>query len=189
MGFAEDVLANLPATNPDDPQPLASFVRAVAPSAHAATPAPEAHEHLVAFTLGSELFTAPIERVREIVRVNQLTRIPQAPPHVRGVQNLRGTVLPVLEIRTRVGMAPAEITAASRLVVAEAQGRLVGLLVDSVLRVARVPRATISPPPPEVHSQLSAYVIGVVPVDGRTTLLLDLDGLLTLPAPSGERAP
>jgi purine-binding chemotaxis protein CheW len=122
--------------------------------------------------------------VREIVRVHQLTREPQAPAHVRGVQNLRGAVLPVLEVRTRVGMPPAEVTDRSRIVVAEAQERLVGLLVDMVMRVSAVSRSQIRPPPPEVRSQLSEYVLGTAPVEGRTSLLLDIEGLLRLPESS-----
>ncbi|MGA9526451.1 MAG: chemotaxis protein CheW [Myxococcaceae bacterium] len=179
MGLASDLAA--------DPQTLASFVRAVGPSAHAPVPAPVPHDQLVAFLLEDELFTVPVVRVREIVRVAQLTRIPQAPPHVRGVQNLRGTVLPVLEIRTRIGLTPAVIGPGTRIVVAEAEQRLVGLLVDSVVRVASVPRRDIAPPPPEVRSQISDYVLGTAPIAGSTSLLLDLDGLLTLPAPSGEQ--
>ncbi len=183
MGFAEDVLGGLPMSDPADPQPLASFVQAVGPDAFAPAPKPEPQVHLVSFTLGDGAFCAPTDRVREIVRVHHLTRIPQAPPHVRGVQNLRGTVLPVLELRTRLGLSPAQVTDASRVVVAEAQGRLVGLLVDGVQRVTAQPRASVKPPPKEVQGQLSAYVVGVVTLEGRTTLLLDLDGLLTLPVP------
>ncbi len=178
MGLASDLL---------EPQPLAAFVRAVGPSAHAPAPVPVPHEQLLAFLLDGGLFTLPVLRVREIVRVAELTRIPQAPPHVRGVQNLRGTVLPVLEVRTRIGLGPAALGAQSRIVVAEAQGRLVGLLVDAVVRVASVPQKDIAPPPPEVGPELSSYVVGTASIAGSTSLLLDLDGLLTLPAPSGEQ--
>jgi purine-binding chemotaxis protein CheW len=180
-GLAKDVLEQIPPADPGDPQPLVSFVRAIGPAARAQMPAPEPVDHLVAFELQEELFTFPVRSVREIVRVHQLTRVPQAPPHVRGVQNLRGAVLPVLEVRTRIALAPAEITERSRVIVAEAQQRLVGLLVDAVVRVAAVRRSEIHPPPPEVRSQISEYVLGTAPVDGRTSLLLDLDGLLLLP--------
>jgi purine-binding chemotaxis protein CheW len=184
FGLAGDLLEQIPLPDPLDPQPLASFVRAVGPAARTPRPAPDPVEHLVAFELGGELFTVPVRPVREIVRVHQLTRVPQAPAHVRGVQNLRGAVLPVLEVRTRIGMTPAEVTDRSRIVVAEAQERLVGLLVDTVMRVSGVRRSQIRPPPPEVRSQLSEYVLGTAAIDGRTSLLLDIEGLLRLPPPS-----
>jgi purine-binding chemotaxis protein CheW len=181
FGLASDVVAQIQAPDPSDPQPLASFVRAIGPAARIARAAPEPVEHLIAFELQGELFTVPVHPVREIVRVQQLTRVPQAPTHVRGVQNLRGSVLPVLEVRTRIGLAAAEITERSRIVVAEAQERLVGLLVDTVIRVSSVIRSQIRPPPPEVRSQLSEYVLGTAAIDGRTSLLLDVEGLLRLP--------
>ena len=180
FGLAADA-AEIHAPDPSDPQPLASFVRAVAPAARVPRAAPDPVEHLVAFELDGELFTVPVHPVREIVRVHQLTRVPQAPTHVRGVQNLRGSVLPVLEVRTRIGLSAAEITDRSRIVVAEAQERLVGLLVDAVIRVSSVSRSQIRPPPPEVRSQLSDYVLGTAALDGRTSLLLDVEGLLRLP--------
>ena len=186
FGLASDV-AEIHAPDPSDPQPLASFVRAIGPAARVARAAPDPVEHLVAFDLEGELYTVLVHPVREIVRVHQLTRVPQAPTHVRGVQNLRGAVLPVLEVRTRIGLSAAEITEHSRIVVAEAQERLVGLLVDAVIRVSSVSRSQIRPPPPEVRSQLSEYVLGTAAIDGRTSLLLDVEGLLRLPeSPAAE---
>lgn len=187
-GLASDLLDALPAPDPKDPQPLLSFVRAVGPSARAPSAAPEQTEHLVTFELEGSPYAVRLSSVREIVRATQITPVPQAPRHVRGVQNLRGAILPVLEVRTRLGLPPAFVGPASRVIVAEAGERLVGLLVDAVHRVAQVPTSRISPPPPELRSQLSAWVLGVADVAGRTTLLLDLDSLLTL-APSGDDTP
>jgi purine-binding chemotaxis protein CheW len=185
-GLASEVLGSLPPPDPRDPDRLVQFVQAVAAPAHAPAPAPEAMVHLVAFRLGEELYAAPVERVTEIVRVQALTRVPQAPEHVRGVQSLRGAILPVLEVRTRLGLTPATVGPDSRVVVVEGHGRLVGLLVDAVLHVSRVPRSAVRPPPPEVRSRLCEHVVGVVPLGGQLALLLDLDKLLILPAPSAE---
>ena len=99
-------------------------------SAPAAVPDPELH--LVTFRLEREAFGVPIDRVREVVRVTDITRVPEAPPHIRGVTNLRGRVLPVVELRTRLGLTPAVIAPSSRILVVEAHGRVLGLLVDGV---------------------------------------------------------
>jgi len=89
--------------------------------------AAEPERHLVIFSLDREEFGIPIARAREIVRVPEITRVPQAPPHIRGVMNLRGRILPVVEIRTRFGLERAELTSRSRVVVVEAHGRMVGI--------------------------------------------------------------
>lgn len=183
-GFAADILENLPESDPKDPNRLASFVDAVAASAEERPEQPEPPLHLVAFTLGEELFALPVERVREVVRVTGLTRVPQAPEHVRGVQSLRGRVLPVLEVKTRLGLPPAVLSPASRVLVAEGRSRLVGLLVDSVHQVTRVPRSAVVPPPPEVRTSLTAHVRAVARLGERTALLLDMEKLLLLPDPT-----
>jgi purine-binding chemotaxis protein CheW len=129
-----------------------------------------------------------VDRVVEIVRVSSITRVPQAPEHVRGVQSLRGSILPVLEVKTRLGMPPVSITSQSRIVVAEGHGRLVGLLVDAVLYVARVPGTAVHPPPSEVRTRCSDYVVGIVEFGAQMALLLDIDRLLILPSLSDEAA-
>ena len=182
FGLAAEVLAAAGAVDPKDPERLARFVETVAQPAKIDEPPREELLHLVAFRLEDELHAAPIDRVREIIRVHELTRVPGAPEHVRGVQSLRGAILPVLETKTRLGLPAVELCADSRIIVVEARGRLLGLLVDAVLQVHRVPRSQIQPPPPEVRSRCSEYVVGVVPVGERLALLLDLDGLLALPA-------
>jgi purine-binding chemotaxis protein CheW len=189
-GFAADVLAKIaevPASSSsDDPNRLVKFVQTVASPVHASEPKPEPMIHLVAFRLGDELYAAPVERVVEIIRVQELTRVPQAPDHVRGVQNLRGSILPVLEVKTRLGLPKAILTPESRTMVVEGHERLVGLLVDSVVQVIRVPRSYLEPPPPEVRSRCSEYVVGIAKIGGRMALMLDLDKLLLLPKPITE---
>ncbi len=181
FGFAEDILPNLPKTDPSDPEQIARFVDAVAPSDAAAPEKKEVQRQFITFKLDDELYALPIERIREVIRVQTITRVPQAPAHVRGVHNLRGTILPVLEIRTRLGLSPATVTPESRIVVAESRGKRIGLLVDAVLQVIRVPESQIEPPPPEVQSRLSEHVVGVVPAHERLALFLGIDKLLILP--------
>lgn len=141
---------------------------------------PESERHLVTFLLEHEEFGIPIGLTREIVRVAEVTRVPQAPPHIRGVMNLRGRILPVVEIRTRFGLAPAELTPRSRVVVVEAQGRVVGILVDAVAQVVRVRESAIVPPPEEVVSHRSEYITGVARIGSRLIILIELDKALLL---------
>ncbi len=169
-----------------DPNRLVRFVERTASPANAPRVAPEETVCLVAFTLGNELFALPVTTVREVVRVVHLTRIPQAPEHVRGVQGLRGLVLPVLEVRTRLGLAPCEPTPASRIIVVEAWGRLVGLLVDSVQRVVRLPVSQIQPPPRDIVSRMSGHVASVADTGWGMALVLDTDQLLVLSTTEGS---
>ncbi|MBL9037105.1 MAG: chemotaxis protein CheW [Archangium sp.] len=180
-GLASDVLDQLPAPSTTDPRRLETFIDQVAQLAPADVAVPEEAMQLMCFTLADELFAVPVERMREVVRVHALTRVPHAPEHVRGVQNLRGRILPVLEVRTRIGLPQGDVTPASRVLVAEARQRLIGLLVDSVQRVTRVPRSHIAPPPEELRTRMSDYIVGVTHLDGRVVLLLQLDALLLLP--------
>ena len=140
----------------------------------------EPERHLVIFGLDREEFGIPIARAREIVRVPEITRVPQAPPHIRGVMNLRGRILPVVEIRTRFGLERAELTARSRVVVVEAHGRLVGILVDVVSQVVKIGESAIVPPPDEIISQRADYISNVARVGPRLIILIELDKALLL---------
>jgi purine-binding chemotaxis protein CheW len=143
-------------------------------------PAPDPELHLVTFRLEREAFAVPIDRVREVVRVTDVTRVPEAPPHIRGVTNLRGKVLPVVELRTRLGLSPAVITPSSRILVVEAHNRVLGLLVDGVSRVVKVPSSSVVPPPDEVLSERTDYIPGVARMGETLLILLDLDRALLL---------
>ena len=97
-------------------EPLLGFTDSM-PAAAGDEAAPAAMLHLLTFTLDREEFGIPVTQVREVIRVDGITRVPQVPAHVRGVANLRGRILAVVEIRTRLGLTPATITPASRIVV------------------------------------------------------------------------
>lgn len=139
--------------------------------------------HLVTFALDPEEYGIPVQRVREVIRVGDITRVPQAPEHVRGVTNLRGRILPVVELRSRLGLPAAEVTPRSRIVVTEAHGRILGLLVDAVLEVTRIPAETVQPAPADVVTPQADWLAGVArrpPWKGRDRLLilLQLDAVL-----------
>jgi purine-binding chemotaxis protein CheW len=150
-------------------------------SAAVETPNPGPELQLVTFALDGEEFGVPIVQVREVVRVGEITRVPQARQHVRGVTNLRGRILAVVEIRTRMGLKPAEVTPRSRIVVVGVHDRTLGILVDRVGQVVKLPAATVSPAPDEVLSLNADYIAGVARWNSRLIILLDLEKVLLLP--------
>ena len=127
----------------------------------------------VAFRLDAEEYGLPVESVREILRLGETTRVPQAPPHIRGLMNVRGSILPVVEVRTRIGLAPLEPGPSARVVVLEVGERALGLLVDRVTRVAKVKVSEIEPPPAEVVTARTDYVVGVAKRAEGLLVLLD----------------
>jgi purine-binding chemotaxis protein CheW len=134
---------------------------------------------LVTFHVGDEEFGVEILEVREINRMMEITRVPHAPDFVEGVINLRGQVIPVVDLRKRFGLGSIERDKNARIVVVELGDKVVGFLVDSVSEVLRVPRRVVEPPPPIVGGIDSEYIEAVVKLDDRLLILLDLQKLLT----------
>ncbi len=136
---------------------------------------------LVTLTLGDEEYGMPIMGVQEILRTRnvKVTQIPSTPEFVDGVMNLRGRVIPVVDLRTRFHMPKSERERSSRIVVADVDGRTVGLVVDAVIEVARVSAAEIEPLPEVVASLESRFVRGVVRTADRLVIVLDLTGLFS----------
>src|SRR5919201_1718459 len=135
-------------------------------------------QQLVVFHLGAELYGVEIARVHEIIRLMTVTRVPRAPSFVEGVINLRGKVIPVVDLRRRFRLPVAEHTRASRIVVVELGDHVVGIVVDGVSEVLRVNTATIEPPSPVVAGIDSAYLSGIAKVGDELIILLDLDRVL-----------
>jgi purine-binding chemotaxis protein CheW len=136
--------------------------------------------HLITFGLDREEYGIKVGQVREVIRVTEITRVPQSPAHVRGVTNLRGRILPVVEIRTRLGLEAGVVTQRSRIIVVEVHDRVLGILVDAVLQVAKVPLETVTPPPEEVVTPQTDYINGVAHWSGRLIILLELEKVLLL---------
>jgi purine-binding chemotaxis protein CheW len=155
-----------------------SVAKDAAPTAGTAAPGPELH--LVTFALDREEFGIRVDQVREIIRVGEITRVPQAPAHVRGVANLRGRILAVVELRTRLGLTAAVLTQRSRIIVVEIEGRALGILVDAVLQVVKVPVETVTAAPDEVLSPQTDYISGVARWNSRLIILLDVEKVLLL---------
>jgi purine-binding chemotaxis protein CheW len=116
--------------------------------------------------------------VQEIHRMVDITPVPKAPPFVEGVINLRGRIVPVLNLRRRLGVAGGERTAQSRIVVVNLHGRTVGLVVDTVSEVLRIPHALIEAPPALGEAPGAEFVKGVSRLQDRLLILLDLHRLL-----------
>lgn len=133
---------------------------------------------LVVFELGGELYGVEISRVHEIIRLQTVTRVPRAPTFVEGVINLRGKVIPVVDLRRRFGLPSAEHTRASRIVVVEIGDQVVGIIVDGVSEVLRVSESTVEPPSPVVAGIDSEYIHGIAKLPERLVILLDLDRVL-----------
>lgn len=134
---------------------------------------------LVSFRLGGEEFGVDIMQVQEIIRMQNITAVPNAPDFVEGVINLRGRVIPIIDLRKRFGLDCKEHDKATRIVVVKVDEITVGLVVDEVSEVLRIPADTVEPPPPIVAGVESDYIKGVGKLDDRLLILLDLSKTLS----------
>jgi purine-binding chemotaxis protein CheW len=135
---------------------------------------------LVTFRIGEEEFGVDILRVQEIIRIMEITRVPKAPDFVEGVINLRGKVIPIIDLRKRFGLGVKEHDKHTRIIVIEMNNMIVGFVVDAVSEVLRIPADTVEPPPPAVMGGIdSEYISGVGKLEDRLLILLDLDKLLS----------
>ncbi|MBO2522076.1 MAG: chemotaxis protein CheW [Clostridia bacterium] len=123
------------------------------------------------------MYGVDIYRVREIIRVPAITRVPRAPEYVEGVINLRGGVIPVIDLRKRFGMEKGEESAERRIVVSELGNQTVGMVVDGVSEVLEVDEAEIDPPSEYVMTVDSQYITGIVKRE-KLIILLDLEKVL-----------
>ena len=134
---------------------------------------------LVSFTVGDELFAVDILRVQEINRMMSLTKVPQSPPGVEGVINLRGRIIPVLDLRVQFGFPKSEQSEHTRIIVIEVKGSTIGFVVDSVREVMRINSNIVEPSPQMGTSIDSSYVSGVAKLDDQLLILLELENLLS----------
>lgn len=135
---------------------------------------------LVVFDLASEYYGVDIGDVREIIRMQAVTRVPGAPPFVEGIINLRGQIIPVVDLRKKLALNVSDQTADSRIVWVTINEQDVGVMVDAVTEVLRVPLASIEPPSSMVGSVDSDYLRGIAKLEDRLIILLDLGKVLSL---------
>jgi purine-binding chemotaxis protein CheW len=132
---------------------------------------------LVTFEVASEEFAVDILSVQEINRMMQITRVPQSPPEVEGVINLRGKIIPVLDLRRKLRLPSAERTEHNRIVVVEVSGRVLGFIVDRVHEVLRIDSGVVEAAPSMTGSIDSDFIAGVGKLDDRLIIMLDLERL------------
>ncbi|MBN2742031.1 MAG: purine-binding chemotaxis protein CheW [Rhodobacteraceae bacterium] len=133
---------------------------------------------LLSFRLGEEEYSVDIMSVREIRGWTRATPLPHAPAYVRGVINLRGTVLPVVDLSVRLGMAPVKGDARNVIIVVQMGAQTAGLLVDAVSDILNLPRSGLQPPPDLAADSTHNYISALTIVEGRMIRVLDLASVL-----------
>jgi purine-binding chemotaxis protein CheW len=198
-GLAADILALAEATDepapvvpaPVEPAPAPVVLETAAPRSHNLSffatsvreerKVAEATEHLATFFLAREEYGVDVRLVQAIIRVSEITTVPRAPGFIKGVINLRGRIIPVVDLRRKLGLGEVDPAArASRIVVVKVRERLVGLLVDGASQVLKVPVASIEAAPEEVVEIDANYIRGVAKLETRLIILMDLPRILAL---------
>ncbi len=134
---------------------------------------------VVSFKLADEEYAIEITRVKEIILVEGITRVPQMPEYIEGIINLRGEVVPVIDLRKRFGLKNAELVEETRIVVSRMDKRIVGLIVDSVSQVMKLPNTDIQPPPDTIASIAGEYLTGIGKIEERMIMMLDIEKILS----------
>ncbi|RYB03073.1 chemotaxis protein CheW [Lichenibacterium ramalinae] len=142
-----------------------------------------ASRELISFLIGTQEFCVDIMSVREIRGWTPATPLPHSPGYVRGVINLRGAVLSIVDLAARLGFPPTEPSARAVIIVAQVGHQVVGLLVDAVTGILTVTSDTVQPTPDVASDMARSFVTGVLAVDGRMISLITLDHVL----PAAER--
>jgi len=134
---------------------------------------------LVSFKLGKEEFGVDILKVQEINRMLEITEMPNSPDFVEGIVNLRGRIIPVIDLKKRLNLPIKEHDNSTRIIVVELGGKTVGFIVDEVSEVLRI-ESNITEPPPEMVTGIdSEYITAVAKMEDRLLILLDLNKVLT----------
>ena len=200
-GLAADILARADAVDVEPAAPAALVPAAptpVAPAPAAEAPlrahnisffaapvreerkAVEATEHLATFYLSTEEYGVDVRLVQEIIRVSEITQVPRAPDFIKGVINLRGRIIPVVDLKRKLHLGEVQPTRQSRIVVVKLKDRLVGLLVDGASQVLKIPVSAIEAAPEEVLEVDANYIRGVAKLPERLIILMDLQKILAL---------
>jgi len=133
---------------------------------------------LVVFRLAKEEFAVEVGQVQEIIPLQDITRLPRAPHFIKGILNLRGKILPVIDLTERLGVPPTP-TDSQRIVITNLEDQQVGMIVDSVTEVLRLPAGAVEPPPPMIAEVSGAYLRGVARPGDRMLILIDLSKVLS----------
>ena len=137
-------------------------------------------QQLVVFDLADEGYGVDISAVREIIRLQEITHVPRTPEFVEGVINLRGKVIPVIDLRKRFGLAVEAESQDNRIVVVDIGDQDIGVVVDAVTEVLRIPTDSVEPPASVITTADSDYLLGIAKLDSRLIILLDLQKVLSV---------
>ncbi len=148
------------------------------PSGPAARAEATGSMQLVSFRLAQEEYGIEITKVQEIILMGEITRVPQTPPYIKGLINLRSTVIPIVDLRLRFGLQPEAQTDETRIMVVNVRQKTVGIIVDAVSEVLRIAKEQIAPPPPTVAGLGRDYLTGLVKLENRLLILLEIDKIL-----------
>ncbi|MFN8674685.1 MAG: chemotaxis protein CheW [Candidatus Sericytochromatia bacterium] len=135
--------------------------------------------HVVVFKLGTDEYCVPVTQAKEIQIYQNPTRIPNTPHFVEGVINLRGQIIPILDLKKRFNSGETVITAATKIIIIEMNKEMLGIIVDSVSEVLKTPQNKFEPPPQAVKTSINSnYISGIGKIDNRLLILIDLEKVL-----------
>ncbi len=134
---------------------------------------------LVSFKIGEEEFGVDILSVQEINRMSQITKVPNTPEFIEGVINLRGRIIPVIDLRVKLGLPRKAHGKDTRIVVVELKGQTIGFIVDEVSEVLRIPKNITEPPPEMIGGVKTDYITSIGKLEDRLLILLDLEKILS----------
>jgi purine-binding chemotaxis protein CheW len=132
----------------------------------------------VGFQIADQEYAFRIEQIQEIVILDRVTKTPQVPDYCEGVSNLRGSIIPIINLRTLFGLQPKAADAETRTIVVKVGERTMGCTVDTVSQVIRIPAENIQPAPEQVTAEGAVYIVGFAKLDERLVILLDINKLL-----------
>ena len=138
-----------------------------------------AEQQLVVFDLAGECYGVDIGKVSEIIRTQKITRVPRTTEAVEGVINLRGKIIPVVDLRMMFGLEAGEKNKENRIVVVDIDGQDIGITVDAVTEVLRIAAESVEPPSSIITTADTDYLLGIAKLDEKMVILLDLDRVLT----------
>jgi purine-binding chemotaxis protein CheW len=136
-------------------------------------------KQLIGFAVGAEEYGLELLRVKEVIRMRQITWLPKAPSCIKGIINLRGDVIPIIDLRERFGLAAREQSAMTRIIVVDVEGKSVGMVVDSASQVLRVPADQFDPPPPVMGKVSRELITAVGKLGDQLIIMIDVDKILS----------
>jgi purine-binding chemotaxis protein CheW len=142
-------------------------------------PATQDQVQLATFKVGAEEYALDIMRIKEIINPLKITPVPKAPVFIEGVIELRGAILPIVDLRKRFDLPPTAPSRSTKYIIVAIEGRIVGLVVDAVGEVLRLPRGDLRPTPALMAGDAAAYFTGVCHWNGRIIMVLDMDRILS----------